>query len=266
MNRILFAIGLALLGCLRAFAQVPAEATSPAAAPEKPTYIILKLDDLKGLAPRWQKLIDFVTERKIKVSVGIICNSLEKENPDYFEWVKKVQQTGLVEFWYHGYDHRAWNEEGKDVKEFQGTSYELQKDHFERSKKLAMEKLGITFHTFGTPFNAMDQTTVKVLAEDPEFNVFLYCSKQYARDLPNMLLIERTVLNIEGPIHPNSQKVREDWAKLAGTQDCFVMQGHAGSWAEEDFAEFVKIVDFLTEQKVTFVTPMEYYQIKKATP
>jgi peptidoglycan/xylan/chitin deacetylase (PgdA/CDA1 family) len=241
-------------------------AQNTATETSSPTYIILKVDDLKGLSPRWQKLIDFITERQIKIAIGIICNSLDKDNPDYFDWIKKIQQTGLVEFWFHGYDHQMWKENGKDVREFQGSSYELQKDHFVRSKKLAQEKLGITFHTFGSPFNATDANTNRVLAEDPDFNVFLYASKQLARDLPDMLLIERTALNIEGPIKPNSQKVREDWAKLAGTQDCFVLQGHPGSWDDESFAEFVKLVDFLAEQKVIFTTPIDYYRIKKGTP
>ena len=46
-------------------------------------------------------------------------------------------------------------------------------------------------------------------------------------------------------------------------RDCFVLQGHPNQWDDARFAEFVKLVEYLQAQGVTFTTPYEYYLYKK---
>ncbi|SDU30541.1 Peptidoglycan/xylan/chitin deacetylase, PgdA/CDA1 family [Verrucomicrobium sp. GAS474] len=254
-----------------------AQEEAPAAKAEKPFSVILKLDDLngyKGELGRWQKLRDFAVERQLKLSIGIICNSLEGEGKEsYYAWIKEFQQTGLVEFWNHGYDHLAWKDEaGKQFWEFKGPSYEQQKDHLVRSQQLAKDKLGITFRAFGPPFNLTDAATLKALSEDPDLQIFLYGQPQTASATPHLLILDHTDLTIEEPTFvPNPAKVEGAYAKLVGSRDCFVMQGHPGKWDDARFANFVAIVDFLTAKGARFITPSEYLEsraggTKAATP
>jgi peptidoglycan/xylan/chitin deacetylase (PgdA/CDA1 family) len=245
-------------------APLPAQAPTP---PPTAPFIILKLDDLSSPSPAWKRTVEFLREKNVKSSIGIVCQSLEADRPAYFEWIKGIQETGLVEFWNHGWDHKQWKEGDKDVTEFKGAPYEHQKEHFSRSQRLAKEKLGITFRTFGAPFNAVDDVALKVMAEDPDVKVFLYGRPEQAAAVPNVLVLERTAMNIENPLFvPNSKRVLEDYRRLAGTRDCFVLQGHPNNWDDARFAEFQKLVACLAEQGVAFTTPYEYYQWRQASP
>lgn len=233
-----------------------------------PPYIIIKVDDLKKnwdgkVHPMWQKLVDFVRQRKIKASIGIICNSLEGDNPLYFQWIKDLHATGIIEFWNHGYDHAEWQENGKKLQEFSGSTYEHQKQHMSKSNQLAREKLGFPFLTFGAPFNAIDKTTVKVLEEDPDIKIWLY------GDLKNpagKIVLDRVGVNIENPTFvPDLQKFIAGYAKYP-EREVFTIQGHPTHWNEDRWAQFVKIIDFLTEQKAIFMTPAEYVREKNLAP
>lgn len=236
---------------------------SPARAQENTVSIILKLDDLTAPTPNWTRTIEYLQSRKVKASIGIIAQSLEKGKPYYLSWIKGLESTGQFEFWNHGFDHREWEEDGKKLWEFGGTSYEHQKEHFSRSQQLAKEKLGITFHTFGAPFNRTDETTAKVLSEDPDLKVYLYGKPAQGPLLPDVLILDRCQMNIENPLFvPNSQQLKHDFELLSKKQNCFVIQGHPNAWDDTRFAEFQKLVEYLIEQRVTFVTPYEYYLSK----
>jgi peptidoglycan/xylan/chitin deacetylase (PgdA/CDA1 family) len=225
-----------------------------------PPYVVLKLDDLvktgKGeVPPRWKKLADFIRERKIKAGIGIICDSLEGESPKYFDWIKEQQAIGLFEFWDHGYSHKEWEANGQKIWEFKGTSAEEQKDHLMRSQTLAREKLGFSLPTFSAGFNAIDENTAKALQGVSEVKVWMYGDPK----LPaGKVVLERPPwLGIENPLFvPSLERFVRPYSNLA-EQQCLVIQGHPNQWDEVRFAEFVRIVDFLTEQKAVFVTPSE---------
>jgi peptidoglycan/xylan/chitin deacetylase (PgdA/CDA1 family) len=249
-----------------------ASSPAPAAAPsfpiiktDNPTYIILKLDDLKKVTPQWQRVVDFAKEKNIKINIGIICDCLEADNVKFFDWIKDLQKTGMVEFWNHGYDHKMWKENNVDVQEFKGTPYEQQKEHFSKAQQLAKDKLGITMHAFGSPFNAVDDNTLRVLSEDPDVKVLLFGDKKMADKIPNIMILDRCQMNIENPLFlPNSTRIQQDYEKLAGKRECFVLQGHPNNWAApERWDEFVKLVEYLQAQGVVFTTPTEYYELKK---
>lgn len=253
----LFAATLLLAG----FTGAAARAETPAITT---TYVILKLDDVTNGTPQWRRTLDYLKSRNIKASAGIICDSLESGKQAYYDWLKEVQQTGLVEFWLHGYDHKQWKEDGKDVWEFSGPSLDQQKEHIEKSQRLARQILGAPFAAFGAPFNRTDAATVQALAADPDIKVVLYGNPKDAADLPKALILDRTEMNIEAPLFvPNSQKIRQDYEAMAGTRDCFVIQGHPNQWTDERFAEFKKLVEYLQSQGVVFTTPSEYLKTRQ---
>jgi peptidoglycan/xylan/chitin deacetylase (PgdA/CDA1 family) len=253
---------LLAMGAVAVFTALSVSSQASDMASCAPT-VILKLDDLRRPSPAWKRTLEFLRSRNIKSSVGIICDSLEAGQPYEYNWFKEIAQTGLVEFWNHGWDHKQWKENGQDVMEFKGTPYAQQKEHLLRSQQLAKEKLGITFRTFGAPFNAVDEATLKAMNEIPELKVFLYGTPGQAAAIPNMLIIERTQMNIEYPIFvPNPERIEHDYKALAGKWKCFAIQGHPDNWDDARFAKFQQVIDYLISQGVTFSTPYEYFLSK----
>ncbi len=240
-------------------ASAPSSTVSSLPRPLVP--VVLKLDDLLstrdgGVSDRWQRIADLAIERKIKLSIGIIANSLEGDKPAYFEWIKKLHATGLCEFWFHGYDHKAWKEGDRNVSEFQGSSYEQQKDHFVRSQSLARKKLGFAFQTFGAPFNVSDASTSRVLADDPDIKAWLYGDR--ANPAGKIILDRVGAVSIEQPLFvPNADKFIEGYAKHATGRTAYTIQGHPAQWDDARWAEFVRIIDFLVQNNIPVLTPIE---------
>jgi len=272
MKSRILSVVLACLGLAFLFSTASAQTTTnkPTAqtARKAPPYIILKVDDLRNAGgkvhPRWQKFVDFTAERKIKSGIGIIADSLEKDDPKYFQWIKDQHAKGLIEFWNHGYNHKEWEVDGKKVQEFKGPSYEEQKKNLLRCNELAKQKLGFTFPAFGAPFNAIDANTAKALLDDPDTTIWLY------GDLKNpagKIVMDRVgSVNIEYPTFvPSLQKFKAGYA-LNPTRDYFVIQGHPAQWTDERFAQFVELIDFLIAEKAVFTTPSEYVKLKGLKP
>lgn len=243
-------------------------AVSPMGAPvrvrTKPANIVLKLDDLvhvKGKVPeRWKKVADYIRGRGIKASFGIICNSLEGDNPEYFDWIKGQQASGLIEFWNHGYTHREWQENGQTVQEFKGPSYEAQLKALTESEQLARQKLGFPLTAFGAPFNATDENTLKALPEIPDLKVWMYGDPQ---NPAGKVVLDRVgEVNIENPLFlPSLDRFVRGFNNYPD-RDYFVIQGHPAQWDDARFEQFTKIIDFLTEQKAIFTTPTEYARLQ----
>ncbi len=236
-------------------------AQAPAASEQQPNIVILKLDDLTKPNAKFRRILDFLKSRNIKATAGIICNSLEKPNEAYYSWIKELNDSGMVEFWLHGYDHRQWKDtDGKDLMEFKGVPYEKQKEAITKSQELAKTKLGFPFRTFGAPFNAIDDAALKVLSEDPDLKVLLYGKPEQASQVPGLMIMDRTAMNIENPLFvPNTARVEHDLKILGPKREYFVLQGHPEQWDEARIAEFGKMIDYLCSQGVIFTTPYEYY-------
>jgi peptidoglycan/xylan/chitin deacetylase (PgdA/CDA1 family) len=258
-----FLLGLICAGTLFPLSVMAQEST----AEKKPNVVILKLDDLRNANPNggFRRVLEFLKSRNIKSTAGIICNSLEGDKAAYYAWIKELQAGGMVEFWCHGYTHgKSKDAEGKDVMEFKGVPYETQKETLVKCQKLAKEKLGFPFRTFGAPFNAIEDATVKAVADDPDFKVFLYGNPSQAALAPGLMVQDRTAMNIENPLFiPNTARVEHDLKILGPKREYFVIQGHPDQWDEARLAEFGKMIDYLCSQGVIFTTPYDYYLYKQ---
>jgi hypothetical protein len=220
--------------------------------------IILKADDFRisassAVSPNWLRFIEFIARKKIKASLGLIGNSLPDKNPQYFDFVKELEESRRFELWNHGYEHiiGAKDSEGRVYREFMNTSYEYQVIHLVQTQNLAKEKLGLTLHTFGAPGNAIDENTRLALECVPEIKVWFF-----GMDIPGkMNLIRRG--EIEFPTHfPDFIRFTQAYDPV---QPCQVYQIHPNSWDENRFLEFSKIIDFLISEKSSFLNPYEYY-------
>jgi peptidoglycan/xylan/chitin deacetylase (PgdA/CDA1 family) len=224
--------------------------------------ILLKLDDVVArrvssspVSPRWQKIADYLKANNIKGSFGIICESLEQDNPLYYKWIKDIQAEGLIEFWMHGYHLKKADEPG----EFEHGTAAEQRAIFEKSQKLAREKLGFSLPAFGPHWSGTTEATDQAIEAVPDVKIWLYGPakpKHFTR-----LSLER-VLALENPTFvPDSDKFKALYEKNAAKREVLVLQGHPDQWTDERWNGFVAIIEFLKSKNVTFMTPSEYLKL-----
>jgi peptidoglycan/xylan/chitin deacetylase (PgdA/CDA1 family) len=259
-------------------APVAAAAPAPKPQPKLPdplVPVVLKLDDLStggGNVPApWRKLVDLAKERNLKITIGLIAKSLEGDKPNYFKWLKEVQDTGLVELWYHGYDHGVRTVDGKQYAEFSLRTYEEQKERFTMSQDLARKVLGAPFTVYGPPgggntppSDADLEATARVMQEDPDMKYWLYPKALDAlgskvEEAGKVRVLDRVYqVNIEQPLFvPASDKFIAGYSKFAKGRKYYIVQGHPAQWDAKRWEEFIKIIDFLQENKIPVVTATE---------
>lgn len=233
-------------------------------------YVVIKADDLvyrpdeNVFGSGWNRFIQLIHSRKISASIGIICNSLEGENAEYYDRIKQVYSEGKIEFWNHGYTH--WRNKEATVFEFSGRDREAQREAINQGQLLAREKLGFTFSTFGAPFNAVDAITAEVIQSQPEIKVWLYGPASADLGDEQMVLKRTAGLDIEFPVHhPNFEKFKVAFANHI-TEPYMILQVHPGGWDAERFSQFEQILDLMITEKVTFVPPSQLYRILASDP
>jgi len=231
----------------------------PVIAQGKPKKIaIIKADDVRGITPKWDRFFSLSKEKGVKVSAGIICNSLQNDKKGYFDWLNKHNASGSVEFWNHGWDHKRWTTgENKKISEFGGSGYEHQKKHFDDSQKLMKKVLGVATVAFGTPYNAVDADTVKVMNQDADMCLFFsYKTLKLTRAViaPMSLRGES-----DGTGKPNFKKFKTDYGKKKGLSFAAI-QFHPNGFQAKHFEEYGKILDFLISEGWTFMLPRDYVQ------
>ena len=222
-----------------------------------PQVIVLKLDDVVAhrtpdglpVSPRWQRVTDFFKASNIKASYGIIGFSLEEDNQAYFDWIKALHKSGLVEFWNHGYRNRKATDK---TGEFEG-SFEEQKAALERTQRLAKERLGIELKAFGPHWSGTNANTAKALDGIPEIKMWFHGPKDSVK-----FVFER-VLTLENPTHvPDFAKFKAAYDRVGHDKKCLALQGHPKSWDDQRWDNFVRIIDYLQSKGCVFMTPSEY--------
>ncbi len=231
-------------------------------------FVLLKADDWlrdvdydKGIGDRWQKYINYLREKNIKTSVGLVGNSLDLQYPypgenqwgEYVQYSKSVYRSGLVDFFNHGYDHIG----SDNWAEFWQKPFSFQRDHLEWCNQLARDVLGVSLTGFGAPFNAFDYTTTKAVTESQDTQLWIYGPPEGS---------DKTVLDrLAGEIEPWGVGVPNYWGFLEGYDAAakYAVLQHHPNYQEfqENFYEFEMIIDDLLERGATFVTFNEYYRI-----
>ncbi len=223
--------------------------------------IIVKADDVRCITPQWDRFFALSIEKGVKVSAGIICSTLQYNNKKYFAWLKKYGDSGSVEFWNHGWDHKRWTtSENKKVSEFGGSGYEHQKKHFDDSQKLMKQVLGVATVAFGPPYNAFDDDTIKVINEDAEMRLF-FCYRDEKLQQKVMALVSIRGEN-DGVGKPNFEKFKAEYS-FHKNKSFAAIQFHPNGFRDEHFDEYAKIVDFLLAEGWTFMLPAEYVALKE---
>lgn len=216
--------------------------------------VILKADDLKFfisdiLPPQWDRFIGYIKSKDIVAGLGLIGYSLVEGNSSYCALVASLQRSGNFEIWNHGYAHEL--QEQSD--EFRNTSYEFQMNHVLLTQDLAKAKLDITLHAFGAPGDAIDSNTIKVVDAVDDITVWLNGDPHSKK-----VVLSVGGCNIESPtFHPNYPEFVNAYSPDSGH---YLFQFHPYEWDDQGFEEFQRIIEYLIQAGVTFVTPTQYYE------
>lgn len=222
--------------------------------------IILKADDMQFdekniISPKWTSFINYIKNKGIKASIGLIGNSLEKGNQQYFDSLMSIANCGMFELWNHGYNHilDGLDPIGNSYEEFLNTSYDYQIEHLVKTQNLAKEKLNIVLHSFGAPGNAIDSNTVRAINDFKNIDIWLF-----GPDRQGILNLKR-IAEMEFPSgNPVFSLFKEYYLPQ---NEYLVFQIHPNAWDDKKFSEFKEMIEFLKSKDVTFLTPFEYFRL-----
>jgi peptidoglycan/xylan/chitin deacetylase (PgdA/CDA1 family) len=237
----------------------------------KPLIVVLKLDDVKQVKGdvhnQWKKTADFLASRNVKSGFGVICETLPEATPAYANWFKKHAEGGLIEFWFHAWDHASHDVGSAKHNEMSGRTYEDLAKRLADSQAAAKEKLGFTFKTFGPPggsgTSTQDEVTGRVMQDSPDITVWLYPSPidkmgQEIAAKGKVTILDRVwAANLEAAVGSPSLQYLINGIATNPDREYFILQGHPGAWGGAKFDEFIKIIDFLQSQNAVFMTPSE---------
>ncbi len=232
---------------------------SPRATPQ---IIILKLDDVvaagarKGepVAPRWLRVTEFLEQKKLHASYGIIGWSLEEENALYFDWLKSLHAKGQIELWNHGFRNKRSDAEPREFEQ----TLEEQKAALQKTQALAREKLGFELKAFGPHWSGVNSFTEAVLDTCPEITSWFALTPNAVSKNPKRFAFER-ILALENPTFvPDFDKFKTVYERAARQKPHLALQGHPNQWTDERWAGFLKIIEYLQAQGCVFMTPSEF--------
>lgn len=217
--------------------------------------VLLKLDDLTGTHPRFQKVDDFLAAEGMKVNYGIIGEALEKPDPALDAWVKERHASGRVQFWNHGYATRFAKDATKKG-EFQGSGLEAQSKAIMRTQELAKTRFGFDLAAWGPHDSKTDDDTWAALAKVPEITAVWFYRPYGGKTFAGTLIARR--MELEKPLgNPEPKQLAEAYTTNAGRFDYIALQGHPKQWDDARFAAFQEAVRFLKEKGCTFILASE---------
>lgn len=233
--------------------------------------VFLKLDDVtagsaKGpeteTGRRWGRVIGFLNKYRIPAALGVIGDSLESPSNQYLNWISELHDSGLIEFWNHGYQQVFSPQPALGEKrEFSGTSSELQYASIHRTQFLAHKHAGLKLSGFGPHDSPIDINTYSQLERFPEIKYVWFYGPLSAGNT-SIAVIKRTV-DLETPIfHPNFEAFVRQFNKRNRDLDYIALQGHPSAWDDGRFTAFQRIMTWLQNNDVVFCTPTSYLNAK----
>ncbi len=225
------------------------------AVDRKPLIVLIKLDDVHGMHPRYLQVAEFAKAENIKINFGVFGSALEKDNPQFFTWMKQLQETGLFEFWNHGYGGFG------HPRENEGTGYEFQRQKIARTQELSRQRFGAPFRAYGPHASGMDDDTWKALAESPEIK--LVFGRIPPGKLPGVFAADSRMPFENAALKPDIQRFKDRFESVTADREYVYIQGHPNAWKEEaDFDAFKEMVRFLKTKGVRFMTISEFLETR----
>jgi hypothetical protein len=223
--------------------------------------LILKADDFGGaITANAARFIELADSYGAIVSPGIVTSSLTDQtqvNSTYFD----LHSLGF-EAWFHGHTHDC----SGTTAEFSGIGVDEQQESFETGMGLGRSKLGLEFHTFGAPCNAIDDNTAKAIAAVPQITAWLFgkADAPSLQDadvwvLPRLLEFEESVGNV-GSV----DRFADDLDRVMAAQtvpEVLTLQVHPNHFGHNDYDRSNAVLSTLTARDVfRFTSPFEAWK------
>ncbi|WP_028449247.1 heparin lyase I family protein [Chitinibacter tainanensis] len=223
--------------------------------------ILLKLDDLMyahkdrpiyTISANWQRVIDLIYHYKIKANIGILTESLDNEtHQNYFNWIKKTKQDGLIEFWNHGHNINYKSPEGIANNAFSGTTLAEQIRLLTLSQNLAQSKLGFKFNSFGPHYSGTDNNTFQALQLFPEIK-YVWFFQAETGESSSKRIVDRSIEMEYPTLNPDFEQFKTNFTSKSNHLQYVALQGHPQEWTDERFNNFKKIIEWLTNKGYSF--------------
>ena len=223
--------------------------------------VIWKFDDLRtgpksNIRPNTIRVVDWANAHKTPISLGIICDGLDKASAQDVAWLKEqaVENGGQVEFWLHGWDHgKKTDASGKTIScEFQGSGLAAQTTSLQSAMRAMTTATGLTFHAFGAPFNAIDGDTPKALDQFPALKTWMYGP---VTDVARTVLRPRISLEIKTGVVSYEAFMK---AYTNPAIPYLLLQAHPPYWNDASFQDFTRIAAVLEKDGWQSITPSGY--------
>jgi peptidoglycan/xylan/chitin deacetylase (PgdA/CDA1 family) len=229
---------------------------------EIPVYkqvILIKADDFAyddghadGLPDGWRLFFAYLEWKGIRASVGCVGERMADGSDAYFRKIAELGNSGRVEFFNHGWDHRlnVPLPGGGTFCEFRNTPYQEQFEHLLRTQTLMQARSGLVLHGFGAPGNAYDDATRRVVEEVVELDYWYFGSESTTKiDLKHSADID----NAAGkPDYDTFVTTYPSDAKY------IVYQVHPWFWDMKKLNVFDRCINDLTARGATFMLPGEF--------
>ena len=228
--------------------------------PKRPN-VLLKFDDFSRKTRRWNDIFRLLKKYNIKASFGVIGLGMENLSPRNINWIKKLNKSGRVQFFNHGYTH-SWK---KDF-EFENKSIEEQSLTLKKTQKVFFDKTGIIMTCFGAPCNKRDKNTYNALLDNPDIKTWFVENSNIKYKLGICILPLNSVLKEPSEntasleFHGDDffsvslQRTKEEYDKNMDEQ-ILVLQGHPMLWSDESLKQFVLTVKYLKRLGCKFILP-----------
>jgi peptidoglycan/xylan/chitin deacetylase (PgdA/CDA1 family) len=248
-------------------------------------YIIIKADDygveFLNYQCRWERFISLILKRNIKANLGI--NSIQLDNYDkeslltkirykiksilkrdrnnkIWKQIKKIIDTGNFELFNHSYEHVSF----KNIEDKNKIHYLINKN-----QEIVKKKTGYSMIAFGDPYLSCSDLLIEYLESQKDIPIYI-TNFNGNINMPLVLKYEVWVENYT--IFPPLPRVSFEYFLCyynsiinKTSNDYIVINIHPWGYDDESkFSELEKIIDFLLEEKHTFVTLSEYLTICKS--
>lgn len=235
-------------------------------------FAIIKADDYVSWtgasSPEWLDYLEYMNEeRRAPHSVGVITLCLETYQTggatEFVETLRALHYSGYAEVWHHGYDHQGDLLANPPWAEFFNTDFEYQQGHLETGLSLSRTVLGFPMTAFGPPFGLTDSTTTAVVDGASDLRVWMDGepdAETFTLDLRQSGLVENPVGVPNYTFFLSTYTPDWEYALLQ------IHPGYLGLGGEplfqQNFDDFVQILDYLEAAGVTFIRPTDYYALK----
>lgn len=218
--------------------------------------IILKADDFwnYGRDKAYERFLLFTTSAGIKVSLGIIGKGFSEASADTVKFLKRNFE--LIEPFNHSYYHML---NPRVISEFCNTSQTYQTVSIAKTNAVVQARMGVCPRVIGFVANSFDMATVASLATFPELthvyalkkNDFICALMETGRKI--IVINEDVVIERDGAV--DAAWFATQMPKMSGEQ--VVFQLHPGTWSDESFEQFERIIGMLKANGCEFIFPTE---------